>query len=329
MTRALASLALGVATLCAPALARAQSIQLTWNAPIGCPDREQVLEAIRELMGGAAPSGDVSVRADVARVDSRLALKLVLNAQNGSSERSMESTNCDELARGAALVVALAAGREGASEAREAQKVAPVAATEPADAATAADPHQREVLPPSDNASSAPPARPARRTLAWSPRTLFAFDAGSLPRASVGGAVGTQVDAGWFSAGIETLLLVPQEVAITGGGGRFWSAALALRPCFRIALTRLHVLPCAVADLEMMVAEGTNVSFTQEGVVWFPRFGAGAEVGYALSRRIGLVTSAWVLAAPSRPTFVIDGTIPVHTPALITGRLTTGLSFVL
>jgi hypothetical protein len=81
--------------------------------------------------------------------------------------------------------------------------------------------------------------------------------------------------------------------------------------------------------MEMMVAEGRGVAFRQEGVVWFPRFGAGGELGYVFTPKLTLVTGAWVLGAPSRPTFVIDGTVPIHRPGTWTLRWETGLEFAL
>jgi hypothetical protein len=136
-------------------------------------------------------------------------------------------------------------------------------------------------------------------------------------------------DAPPFSGGFEALVLLPQDIDTTTGGGRFWAAALALRPCASLHYARLRVLPCLVADMEMMVAEGRGVAFRQEGVVWFPRFGAGGELGYVITPKLTLVTGAWVLGAPSRPTFVIDGTVPIHSPGTWTLRWETGLEFAL
>lgn len=303
--------------------ARPGNIDLTWNAPIGCPDREQVLTSIRELMGDSVAASDVAVRIDVARIDARLVLRLALKAEGSSAERTMESTDCDELARGAALVVAFAAGTEPPK--RPSSAPAP---SVPAKSEAAAWHHASAAASPArEGAGQAATAVPRRRTLVWS--ASFGLDSGTFPRTSIGGALGARVDLRPFSGGFEALVLLPQDIDTRTGGGRFWAAALALRPCASLHYARLRLLPCLVADMEMMVAEGRGLTFRQEGVVWFPRFGAGAELGYVFTPKFSVVTGAWVLGAPSRPTFVIDGTVPIHSPGTWTVRWQTGLEFAL
>lgn len=320
---------LAVPSFAQAAEARRGKIDLTWNAPIGCPDREQVLDAIVELMGDAQGS-DVAVRVDVARVGAHLVLKLVLKTAAASSERTMESNNCDELARGAALVVALAAGAEppkaveseapSSDASRTSASSAPeVVAPTPA---TASDAARTTTATPS---AGTPDVAAERGHLVWG--ALFGVDAGSFPQPTVGGALAARYDVAHFSAGFETLVLLPQDISTSVGGGRFWGAALALRPCLRWRFSRLRLHPCAVADLEMMVAEGRGVTFREQSVASFFRFGAGAELGYALTRRVSALTAAWVLAAPARPTFVVDGTIPIHSPGIFSARWEAGLEF--
>jgi hypothetical protein len=317
----------GIASFADSVAARPGKIDLTWNAPIGCPDRESVLHAIVELMGDAGQASDVSVRADVGRVGAHLVLKLVLKTAASSSERTMEASDCEELARGAALVVALAAGAEPPSQAINEPKpndapAADAAPPAPATQVAATSPPQLDELE-RDRAGQRSADRSFRAA------ALFGLDAGSFPHPALGAAIAARYELSRFSAGIETLFLLPQDASTSAGGGRFWGAALALRPCLRWSFSKLTFVPCVVADLEMMVAEGRGVTFREQGIVWFPRFGAGAHLGYAVTRKLSVVTAAWVLAAPARPTFVVDGTVPIHSPGFFSGRWETGLEFAL
>ncbi|HET9929093.1 MAG TPA: hypothetical protein VFQ35_00315 [Polyangiaceae bacterium] len=303
--------------------ARPGSIDLTWNAPIGCPDREQVLASIRELMGESVVASDVAVRIDVARIDARLVLRLALKTEGSSAARTMESTDCEELARGAALVIAFAAGAEPPKPPSTQAPPTPAAKVQVA-APPRAPAMRYDVRVPVQPTAPAPRRGGA---LAWS--ALFGLDSGTFPRTSLGGALAARFDVPPFSGGFEALVLLPQDIDTATGGGRFWAAALGLRPCASLSYARLRILPCAVADIEMMVAEGRGVTFREEGVVWFPRFGGGAELGYVFTPKLSVVTGAWVLGAPSRPTFVIDGTVPIHTPGIWSVRWETGLEFAL
>ncbi|MGC4087791.1 MAG: hypothetical protein QM756_07820 [Polyangiaceae bacterium] len=306
-----------------PAAASEGNIQLTWNAPIGCPDREQVLEAIQDSIGGNPAESLLLVRVDVARTDARLVLKLVLKTATATSERTMESTSCDELVRGVALIVALAAGPQADTPPDPEPELAVPVPTASAEA------RKPSVQAPPDSVSPPPSASAWSGRPRWAPGARLAFDSSSLPSPGVGAALSSRVDFSGWAAGVEASLLAPQSVTTATGGGRFWSAALALRPCLRVAWSRLVVLPCAVFDLEMMVAKGERVTFIQDGVAWFARFGGGAEVSYSLSRTVAFVMGGWALVAPARPTFVIDNTVPVHSPGWLTGRLTTGLELAL
>ena len=90
--------------------ANAAPLELDWSAPPGCPDRQQVLAAIQRLIGAqGAGAARLSVQGEIVARDETLELKLVWRTGSAQTERLMESASCDELARAAALVVALAA----------------------------------------------------------------------------------------------------------------------------------------------------------------------------------------------------------------------------
>lgn len=326
--------------------ASAAPLELEWNAPAGCPGAQQVLDAIQRLIGaqGAEGAAQLSVRGDVVARGQTLVLKLVWRTGNAQAERLMESSNCDELVRAAALVVALAADpsaprdvgesseSEAASEApstrplvpprrppRSAPKRSPVnSAPAPLSTTDAGDPTTRDSAAEEQQAGA---ARQARRPAV---RAQFALDAGSLPRAAEGVALSATSPLGPVLAQAELAMFIPQRKTVPEGAADLWLGALSLRPCLPWSLARLRLQPCAVAEMDLLVGQGQSVDFRQGGAAWFPRFGVGIEFGYRLSQAIAWVADAWLLAGPWRPTFVLDE-IPVHEPNLLAGRWTTGL----
>jgi hypothetical protein len=288
-----------------------------------------VLQSVEELTG-AADSAALSVRGDVEVIDDKFVLKLVWQTPSTHGERVMQASSCDELARAAALVVALASTPSAQPPATDATRApssvparsAPVPPPPPVAPLPTAK-REQDMGPSAAGASSeSPPPEPAQRASA---QALFLLDSGSLPAVAVGGALAIRVPWKRFAAGAEVAMLSPQQHETGAKGGRFWAGALALRPCLRFTWSRISLLPCAVLDVELVVARGVGVDVTQGGTVWFPRFGAGAEAGYSLGHRLHWVGAAWVLVAPLLPSFVVNDTIPVYAPARTVGRLTTGL----
>lgn len=97
-----------------PGVAAAQPIALTWEAPLGCPDRAAVLARM------PAAHRSISVRARSERgANGRWSLHLELEG----GVRDLEADTCAELADAAALMVALAL--DGAAPAPPPARIAP------------------------------------------------------------------------------------------------------------------------------------------------------------------------------------------------------------
>jgi hypothetical protein len=327
------------------AQAKPLTFELIWNAPQGCPDDAQVLAAIQRLMGTTESQGApaLSVQGDIESRGETLVLKLVWRTASMQAERIMEASSCDELARAAALVVALAADPSSAeTSAPEAESpprepsfgLSPPASTRPTPATQsrppAAIPNSSLATypapgvvgdfssPPSSSPSSRAPTRPTTRA-------LLALDAGSLPHIAEGAALGAGLGLGLVAFQAELALFVPQQKVVSEGAAELWLSTLSLRPCLSWSLSRLRVSPCAVLELDLLVGQGEGVEDRQAGAAWFPRFGAGAGLGYPLSKQFAWIADAWLLAGPWRPTFVLQDVVPVHEPNLLVGRWTTGL----
>jgi hypothetical protein len=323
------------------ALAAAPSIELSWSAPAGCPDREVVLRAIRDLVGESPTPqsppefwvrGQIEAHEDVFRLD------LSWRTARDHAERAMSAKTCDELARAAALIVALAVNPERSDSATSR---ATVSNAEQSNAAWGSEPSSArslderrppaplEVTPlvrPEQLDHVEPPAKERAGLLRVRLRTQMAMDVGALPRTAVGLGIGAIIPLGLSALQTEALMFAPQSKSIpSGGGGEFWLAAFAARPCLPIERGRVRVMPCLTAELALINGEGEGLDFRDGGAAWFLRFGLGGDVAYALSKQMGLVLGAWLLATPFRPDFFVDETESVHRPASLGLRSTLGL----
>lgn len=342
---------LGLVALPTPCLAAAPTIELSWSAPAVCPDRQEVLHAIRELAGETEqPEGeaDFSIRGEVQPQEGGFQLNLSWRSAAHHAERTMTAATCDELARAAALIVALAVNPDRVEPKDRAPDSVPPASTSGPEAASAIPsprPSRSEplrpplVVPgavtqasePRAAAASDQPTDSARGSLQVAgrrrarPRAEIAMDAGTLPHAGAGLGIGVSIPTSSVILQAEAFAFSPQTKSIaTGGGGKFWMGAIAFRPCLSLG-DRFRVLPCVVTELDLLYARGQGVDFRQAGAAWFPRFGAGGEMAYGLSKRFGVVAGIWLLAGPFRPNFVVEETEQVHRPALFCARSTVGL----
>jgi hypothetical protein len=100
--------ALQLCLLLSAAGARAQAeatLALDWNAPSECPDGASVMRAVIGRLGESGDSPGPTLRA-TGRID-RSATGYTLELRTERGERRLDGENCDELARGAALILAL------------------------------------------------------------------------------------------------------------------------------------------------------------------------------------------------------------------------------
>lgn len=130
----------------------AVGVTLEWSAPPRCPAAPQVRERLaRALADSATDSHGMRARASITEADDGvLTLELQLHRDDGpAGQRTMQATDCDELAAAAVLIVALAIDPEAKLD--EVVASAPPS-NDPSDPGSVATP----VPPPDDRA--VPPA---------------------------------------------------------------------------------------------------------------------------------------------------------------------------
>lgn len=265
--------ALALAVAWATPAARAQSAvaedasagpPLTWDAPAGCPGREDVLSHVAAL----ARQDDVrwarfeQIRGRVIRDGGRWSLQLgFIGADGSGGQREMQSGRCDELAEAAAVAIVLAhrsdSGVEGdASDAGDGNDTpaasAPTAPdTEPDGSALTAT----AAAPDAARAPAAPSANGESASLSVGAEALL--DPSTLGGVAFGLGAGLELRAGMLSGGLYGAVFPAVETAL--GAGQAVSLGLwtgGVRGCLRWGRS---LDTCAHFELGQLSAEGVGL----------------------------------------------------------------------
>jgi hypothetical protein len=185
----------GALVVLAPARASAEErerlLDLEWSSPEGCPDHDEVVARVDDLVGHARPMGHRRVSARGRMTTSaattrerRYRLELVV-VGNEANRRSMTGDDCSHLVDAAALILALDIDPDVLTR-REAEAAPPADRDHVTTSPPAAAP------PPVDKTLPGPLRRPAhtlapvRRALHLLGGARLVLDEGSLPRTTLG-----------------------------------------------------------------------------------------------------------------------------------------------
>lgn len=127
---------------------------LTWDAPVGCPRREQVLAAVRDIVGETMFQS-TSLEADgrIQEVDGGYRLELRIAKDDGPRVRSLDAKTCHDLLGASAVVLGLHVKRLAA----QTESVVDPTAGNATDPAVTGAP---SAAPPSVPAATAPKPEP-------------------------------------------------------------------------------------------------------------------------------------------------------------------------
>jgi hypothetical protein len=318
--------------LAASPLQAAQPLDLSWQAPAGCPQESAVREQIRALVPASMlESGNLKAEATVTRVDKRYRLKLVLTFGSVRGERVIDSDSCGDLAGAAAVALGLllqsaaqtsatdpnsatgtTTGSAGASRSSEtgstpdsSSAAAPEASSQPK-TPEARSPHASPSTEPKSN--GAPHPRPWR-IFVHAPQLALGW--GPLPDPTVGVAfaLGLRVRPWLLSVGLQ--LPREQRLTLSGSSGAgadldYWMAeAWACRGWHSASL---ELAPCLTFGVERLSATGTGsgVSPLSEHATWVS-FGAAAHGRWYVAEWFALSATAGARVEGARPTIRIDG----------------------
>ena len=300
-----------------------ERIELTWQAPAGCPRADDVRARIRELAGGASTDGSqLRAEATVTRDrDGRFHLKLIVHAADATGERHIEGRSCEDLAGAAAVNLVLLLGssqppaadsaapskRSDGDDAPHAQeRPPPPSAADPEDAAEP----QTEASPAP--AASAPEGESSPSNVRPLLRIPFAsLSIGPLPRPSFGVALGAGVRLGSWSVLAEAAAWLQQTVPSptrAGVSADVDHIDASLRACYKFAWPSVEVAPCVSASLRhvWVSGAGTYVTARTAESTWIAP-GIGVELGLPLSKWLSLIARIDAQLETSHPRISIDG----------------------
>ncbi|MBX3214175.1 MAG: hypothetical protein KF850_19225 [Labilithrix sp.] len=270
------------------------SLDLTWDAPAGCPDREWVRAAVLHLVTSSSAQ-ELHVHAAVRAEGDQWIVDLALSGA-ATGTRTLRASTCTSVARGAALIVALTLDPQAA-------------ASVPEDPAPPAPPPPRAPEPPAPAPEPGPTQAPDA-----SPRRArpIAFLGASAARALVPGvAPGAVVGGGivWSALRIDLAAeLVPSARAslarVPGVGADFSLASLALRACAGRTLASVALHGCTALRGARIAGEGTGLTESYRQTAHLLAIEPGVLARFPAATRVGVELAAAAVLPITRPDFV-------------------------
>ena len=309
------------AVLWANPLRAAQPLDLSWQAPPGCPQESSVRERLRALVPSAMlESGRLKAEGTITRVEKRFRLKLVLHLGDLSGERSIDADSCSDLAGAAVVALGLllqsaaptaadkpegptpGAGTPGATGSNEngssAERPTPGALPQPAESQTEPD-----------TTEPSTPRQPRSWRVFIAPQ--LAADWGPMPKPSAGVAIGVGLSAlEWRFLG-SVALPRDQQLRLAGSSGAgaeltHWAVEAWACRAFRSAT--LELAPCVLAGWESLKASGNGpvLDARTQRASWFSG-GAAALGRWYVADWFAFAASVGAKVEGARPTISIEG----------------------
>lgn len=307
-------------------------IALQWEAPAQCPDVEDVRGWMRDDDVIAQAPVEVAVVIDAR--DDGFEMSLAIAGPMGTTQRRLEHRDCEELARTAVLVIAVAADPlRSLAPARE-EVVAPAPAAELPDAAPIAEvavPVDAPAVAAIDEVLADPrpptPPPPPRRRRPWigvGAEGGVAWGLAPSVTGTLGGAIAIG-DRRWRVAlgALHTLAAPARFADLPGVGADVSTTRATLRGCGRIGARRVALSPCGGVEFGATRGVGVGLPVTQTQTAAWVALTLHAMIEVELARRVALWLAPNLVAPMTRPAFDIRGR---EDAVWRTPRLTGGLN---
>ncbi|MBK8240771.1 MAG: hypothetical protein IPK74_35070 [Deltaproteobacteria bacterium] len=309
-------------------------IDVRWDAPLQCPDAEDVRGWMND--DDIVARAPVAVEARIEAVQDGFSLSLAIDGPSGATQRRLAHRSCEELARAAVLIIAVAADPLRSLSSTSELVVVPTPAREPdatppAPRATSPAPTTDALDPPADRApASSIPLATTRRTVRRRPWFGVGAEAGVAwglaPPAtgSLGGAIALGARRWQVALGALHTFAAPARFAdLPRVGADISTTRAALRGCGRIAAGRVAFLPCGGVELGATRGDGVGLPTTQTRSAAWVALTVHAMVELVLARRVALWVAPNLVVPMTRPAFSVRGR---EDSVWRTPRLTGGLS---
>jgi hypothetical protein len=305
-TLCLSTLAWPLMVVTARASEPAAPVQLTWNAPGGCPPVETVLGDVHRTLGKST-AHRVSARADVTEVGAEhWSVHLVTEVDGVMGERTLDANSCASLASATALILAWTVdpAAAGGERTQPAPPIAPVLDTVP------------------------PPQTP-RASLRGLVAASGQLDRGMLP--STAGSVTVTLGGLWgpLRAELSGSYWLPQDARATAGGTHILLLEGSVRACWRaLRGSTLELAPCFAAGVVHAASDGFGLTPTYQLTSDWGTIGGDLLGTWTMAGPFALRASIGAAVPLVRPQFVVIDAerreIPFHQANAVSGRASFG-----
>jgi hypothetical protein len=305
-------------------------VDVSWEAPRGCPDAARILGEIARLLASTEPGPHrkrVRASAQPRRTaDGGWRLQLVIRDDSGeTARRTLADRSCAVIADATALIVAIAV--DPTIQTTGAPAAAPAAPAPPAPAR--AEPAPATAIA-ADLSVERPAAAPALRRATRTRYAAGVFGTGRtgvLPGVDGGAGLSLAGIAGRWRLELAAGYVFPGDVTLAsnpGAGARLWQWWLALAPCRVADWRRFEFLLCAGVEGGALHGRGIGdtVAPTDGRQPWLA-LAAGAGAIWLVGDNVGVRLAAAAALAVLRPAFDL-GSEAVHRTGVLSGRMTLG-----
>jgi hypothetical protein len=318
--RAAVVLALVAASLTASRAAHAE-VDLKWDAPPGCPERDDVLNRIGALVGSSLDKTEgLAVEGTIERTNGRYSLELLVRDGREVRTRVIASESCADLAGAAAVTLALLLGIEvhSAEPPADGGTSTPTTSNDPSTKARDGGSQKRDERAARGDAATekpTPPEAPEASSQGWNLLLrvpAFSADFGPMPKPTLGVGLGVGVrHASWrflLDGRISRGQTVSAPELGDGVGAELERLTGEVMACRGWRLPPFELGPCVGLAVEHVSARGTGAGVSPElqRATW-PALRAGAVTHWYALDSLAFFASVTGYVELSRPRLVIEG----------------------
>lgn len=279
---------------------QAMALELSWEAPAGCPSADSIAAEVTHLTGKADSSG-LSARANVSRTPDQRFRVIIDLSGSAVGRRELTADTCAQLAKASALIVALAANPEAAID----------LAVEPVELAE--EPQVRPAAPTTEKAAPQGPSRvPPRSTEAAPPVKVsllsqLGIEGGTLPTTAGLLRVGARVEMLPLSV-VGTLHVTQSRYTEfdNGVGTDLRAFGSQLLMCAASVQWIVTAAGCAGGRMELLTSHGYGGTTNSDANTWIPSGVLAAELSLGFHERWSAGLSSELSLLTRRPRFVVD-----------------------